>query len=330
MRLHNNKSLFVDAVKFTSDQMRIPAIYVEKDYWVTFVLYTIFHHLIGEDIIFKGGTALAKCFNMIDRFSEDIDLVVLRREGESDSKMTTKIKKIGAVVSAVLPEIAIEGLTQKRGMNRKTAHLYNKQFSAYYGQIRDVIVVESTWLGYYEPYTTRELTSFVGKMMIANQQADLAQTYDLLPFEVRVLEPIRTLCEKIMSLVRFSYGIDPINNLKQKIRHTYDLHQLLQQPEYAQFLQSTAFDKMLLKVAHDDIASFRNNNQWLAFHAKDALIFQQTAHIWNEIRDVYNDEFRNLVYGEFPHDAEILETLLTIKKRLSLIDWTITVGQKNQ
>lgn len=88
MRLHENKILFRQAVQFTADRMQIPAIYVEKDYWVTYVLFILFNHDIGKDTVFKGGTALSKCYNMIERFSEDIDLVVLRREGDSNYKLT--------------------------------------------------------------------------------------------------------------------------------------------------------------------------------------------------------------------------------------------------
>ena len=69
MRLHQNKTLFRQAVQFTSDQMQIPSIYIEKDYWVTFALHSIFKSPIGSDTVFKGGTALSKCFNLIDRFS---------------------------------------------------------------------------------------------------------------------------------------------------------------------------------------------------------------------------------------------------------------------
>ena len=87
MKLHENKTLFRQAVQFTADQMKIPAIYVEKDYWVTYVLFTIFNNEVGKDTVFKGGTALSKCYQMIERFSEDIDLVVLRKEGETDSKL---------------------------------------------------------------------------------------------------------------------------------------------------------------------------------------------------------------------------------------------------
>lgn len=126
MKLHLDKKLFRQAIQFTSDQMQIPAIFVEKDYWVAYALFTIFNDKIGSDTVFKGGTALSKCYDIIERFSEDIDLVVLRREGESNNKLTTKIKTISNVVSNVLPEIEIAGLTHKMGMNRKTAHSYTK------------------------------------------------------------------------------------------------------------------------------------------------------------------------------------------------------------
>lgn len=325
MRLHENKTLFRQAVQFTSDRMQILPIFVEKDYWVTYALYTIFNHLIGSDTVFKGGTALSKCYRLIDRFSEDIDLVVLRREGEKNNQLTEKIKTIGKVVSKVLPEIQIEGITHKMGMNRKTAHSYTKEFQGEYGQVRDVIVVEATWLGYHEPYSQRELISLVGEMMRNNGQDTIALEYGLQSFNIQVLEPIRTLCEKIMSLVRFSYGENPMEDLKQKIRHTYDLHQLLQQEEFSDFFNSAAFDDMLLKVANDDVASFKNNNQWLIHHPNEALLFKDLATVWKELKPVYNGDFKNLVYGNFPNDEDVLDTLKRIKERIESIPWTINL-----
>ena len=192
---------------------------MEKDYWVTFALHTIFHDEIGKETIFKGGTALSKCFKLINRMSEDLDFVMLRREGESNNKLTNKIKKVSAIVSAVLPEIDIPDITQKMGMNRKTAHAYTKEFQGDYGQVRDFILVEATWLGYYEPYKTMPVCSFVGEMMMKTGKSEIAEANGLLPFDVLVLEPVRTLCEKIMSLVRFSYTEEPLEDLKKKIRH---------------------------------------------------------------------------------------------------------------
>lgn len=328
MILHHNKIEFIKAVKFTAEIMDIKDIYVEKDYWVTYALFTIFNNEIGKDTIFKGGTALTKCYTGIERFSEDIDLVVLRREGETDSKLKSKLKAISAVVEIALPEVAVEEITRKMVMNRKTAHSYNKEFKGDYGQVRDIIILESTWLGYYEPYSTKSIVSFVGKMMMDNNKEDVARENGLLPFELNVLDPIRTICEKIMSLVRFSYSENPIEDLKKKIRHTYDLHQLLRQDVFVEFLHSKAFDEMLLKVANDDVASFRNNNYWLAYHPSEALIFKDLEIVWNELKIIYTGDFKNLVYGELPKAESVFEILKMIKDRIKTITWNIKIESK--
>lgn len=325
MKLHENKTLFRQAVQFTADKMEIPANYVEKDYWVTYALFTIFNDSIGKETVFKGGTALSKCYHMIERFSEDIDLVVLRREGETDNKLKSKLKEVSSVLEAVLPEVTIEGITHKVGMNRKTAHSYNKEFKSDYGQVRDVIILESTWLGYYEPYTTKSIISFVGQMMLDNNQFSIANENGLLSFDLLALEPTRTICEKIMSLVRFSYGENPLDDLKNKIRHAYDLHQLLNQDEFLKFFRTTYFDEMLLKVANDDVASFKNNNQWLVHHPSEALLFKDLEKVWDELKSTYSGDFKNLVFGELPKEEAILETLKMIQERLKIISWTIKI-----
>jgi len=57
MKLHENQQFFRQAVQFTAQEMGIPEIYVEKDYWVTFALHTIFKSTIGTETVFKGGTS---------------------------------------------------------------------------------------------------------------------------------------------------------------------------------------------------------------------------------------------------------------------------------
>lgn len=110
MKLHENISLYTDAIRFTAQQMNLPPEYIEKDYWVTFALYNIFKKEIGRETVFKGGTALSKCFGLIQRFSEGIGLVVLRKESETGNQLKNKIKKISKSVSNVPPEIEIDGI----------------------------------------------------------------------------------------------------------------------------------------------------------------------------------------------------------------------------
>lgn len=102
----------------TSQQLNIREIYVEKDYWITYALFNIFKNEIGKETVFKGGTSLSKCFGIIQRFSEDIDLVVLRNEKETGNQLKNKIKRVSESISDVLPEIKIEGITNKVGMTR--------------------------------------------------------------------------------------------------------------------------------------------------------------------------------------------------------------------
>ena len=327
MKLHENIALYRDAIRFTAQQMKLKPEYIEKDYWVTYALFSIFKSEIGKETIFKGGTALSKCYQLIDRFSEDIDLVVLRREGETNSKLKSKLKRISQEIETVLPEITIEGITHKMGMNRKTAHAYNKEFKGNYGQVRDAIILESTWLGYYEPFTRKNIISFVGQMMLDNKQSNIAEENGLLPFELQALKPIRTICEKIMSLVRFSYSENPIADLKKKIRHIYDLHQLLKQDEFLEFFHSRAFDEMLIKVANDDVVSFKNNNQWLIHHPNEALVFKDLEKVWNTISTTYSNDFKDLVYGDLPNQDDVLNTLKMIQARLKGISWTVKIEE---
>ena len=58
----------------TADKMGLNDAIVEKDFWVCFTLDYLFHRCPWKDsITFKGGTSLSKAFNLISRFSEDIE-----------------------------------------------------------------------------------------------------------------------------------------------------------------------------------------------------------------------------------------------------------------
>ncbi len=323
MKLHTNKKLFQDAIVATAQRQNIKEIFIEKDYWVTLTLKTVFQNEIGSQVVFKGGTALSKYNNLIERFSEDIDLVVLRNEEETGNQLKKKLKTISKCVEKIVPEIEVEGITNKKGMIRKTAHSYEKQFSGKFGQIRNFIVIESSWLGNYEPYERGSISSMIYEMMKAFAQQELIDKYEMNPFKVNVLSPNRTICEKIMSLVRFSYSENPIGDLNNKIRHIYDIHFLLKDKSINTFFNSIDFDRMLQKVGNDDVFSFKSNNEWLKKHPVSALIFHKPESTWEQLKNTYIGNFKELVYGKFPTELEILETIKIVAERLTKIDWEI-------
>ena len=319
MKLHENIELYSDAIVATAQLKNLPEIYIEKDYWVTVALHAIFTSEVGNYAVFKGGTALSKCFSVIDRFSEDIDIVLLKEGTESGNQLKTRLKRISETVAAILPEIEVPGITNKFGMIRKTAHTYQHHFEGQFGQVRDIIILETTWLGSFEPYTTANVSSFIAEMMETNGQSALIAEYNLQPFRVNILSKERTLCEKIMSLIRFSFTPDPIADLSNKVRHIYDIHKLLLLEDVRTFFNSTDFESILSKVTADDVVSFKNNNEWLANHPSTAIIFSDTENTWNQIKNTYFTTFADLVYGELPTEEQLLNSLSEVSERLKNI-----------
>lgn len=70
----DRKQYFNEAA-LRSDKIKNPII-IEKDFWVCWTLEKLFSSNLASHVIFKGGTSLSKCYNMIERFSEDIDLTL--------------------------------------------------------------------------------------------------------------------------------------------------------------------------------------------------------------------------------------------------------------
>jgi hypothetical protein len=208
-------------------------------------------------------------------------------------------------------------------MIRKTVHSYSKVFDGNFGQVRDTIILETSWLGSSEPASKGQIASFIYEMMMSREQADLAAEYGLLPFDVSVLAAERTLCEKIMSLVRFSYTENPVRDLRSKIRHVYDLHQMLAQDDLSGFFNSQDFEQMLHKVARDDQQSFRNNSDWLYIHPSQALVFSDLDRIWPDLVAAYNGAFRTLVFGQLPPDHLVRQSMKRISDRVAQVAWQI-------
>ena len=189
------------------------------------------------------------------------------------------------------------------------------------------ITLEATWLGNVEPHTGSMIQSYISEMMYNQNQTELVEAYNLQPFIVNVLTKERTFCEKIMGLVKFSFSENAIADLNDKVRHIYDIHKLLQNEEVNSFFIEPAFEELFLKVANDDIKSYKNAHAWLANHPSTAILFSDTANIWTEIRKTYNTDFRSIVFGDFPSEKDIMDTLNKVFTRLKTIKWTIELNE---
>ncbi|KAA6333458.1 hypothetical protein EZS27_018126 [termite gut metagenome] len=84
------------------------------------------------------------------------------------------------------------------------------------------------------------MTSFIAEFLLETNQQEVIEQYDFQPFSLNILDKCRTMIEKLVSLIRFSFSESPTLTLAFKIRHFYDLYFLANDAEY---IQSANFKK---------------------------------------------------------------------------------------
>lgn len=135
----------------TSSYLGVKAEIVEKDYFVTLFLKKLTE--IMPEIVFKGGTSLSKCYHVIQRFSEDIDLNLQANKTPSESQR----KRMKSAIIQVIEELQFqlmnpEDVRSRREYNRYMID-YPSSVSADY--LKEQLIVETAI--YQRAYPTRKM-----------------------------------------------------------------------------------------------------------------------------------------------------------------------------
>ena len=214
---------------------------IEKDLWVTTFLHLIFSLSFADKLVFKGGTSLSKIWNVIERFSEDIDLAVDRELFDLQGDLTVKqIKKLRKQSSLFVKETfcselqkAIEKYNlqnlcsiepQPDGEGDKTYPEPRKIFIHYQSlfdtlpYVKTEIVLEIGARSLIEPTAKSEV-----KSLISN---NLPIETTLIDSPIITAVPEKTFIEKAFLLHEiFTCGGRMLAN--RKSRHLYDLEKMM-------------------------------------------------------------------------------------------------------
>jgi hypothetical protein len=222
----------------------IPAAAIEKDFWVSWLLQVLMEHpLLRGHLTFKGGTSLSKAYGIIDRFSEDIDLVLDRAlllPGEATDPGTlsnsqrkryldrlserctawtsgTLLPALQARLAELLPNDSGWALTTVcKGNETNLVFSYPGGLQGELGSLLPHVLVELVPRADDEPNAHCGITSLV-------HQA-LPEALGPAMYHVPTLAPERTLLEKAMLLHETVTGHQP--GSERKSRHYYDLMKL--------------------------------------------------------------------------------------------------------
>ena len=321
VNLHESQDIFPELIQATAADLGIPAIYVEKDYWVTRVLKRLSESEYGEAVVFKGGTSLSKAHRLIERFSEDIDLALRDGHGLGGGARRKVMKGVESAATQDLRYIRGHPLESKHGRFRKTAYAFPaRSDTAELGQVGDTLLMELNSFANPEPAATMPIATLIHDFLVNANRTDLTRQHDLEPFPVHVLSAERTLCEKIMGLVRASHESDALAELRRRIRHVYDIVMILRVRKFREFAESDAFVKMISEVREWDRRSMPGASVWLDPPLKEALIVADAENLWSGLRSEFRGNFRDMVYGDsVPEDNEVLECLSLIAASLTRV-----------
>ena len=219
MFLHNDEELFKDVIIAASVDQKRPVAIVEKDYYVTMILKLLAQ--VEPGCVFKGGTSLSKCHHVIDRFSEDIDIIFSNTLTQGQRK---KLKNdIIANISKEL-DLPIINWNETKSSRDYDCYIFD------YKPIEDTTeknlfsgVKMEVALGTVAFPTEKKLVDSYIYQYLSKENMDIVREFGIEPFEMTVQSLERTFADKVFAIC--DYYME--GKVKRHSRHIYDLYMLL-------------------------------------------------------------------------------------------------------
>lgn len=303
IRLRDRPADLLALVSRTAEATRIPAAFVEKDFWVVELLRSVSAPVDGAFAVFKGGTSLSKAYGVIERFSEDVDILLVTG-GLSERQRDTAMKAICERVEREVGMTAGEAFS-KRGVARNVRYAYGSGYAD--GRISEGVLLEMGIRGNPDPHDQRELRSYVADHAINALGIEASQYEEFKSVRVRVLGRERTLVEKLSVVHHLGTLENERIAISDKGRHLYDIHRLLGDKATIEAIAGTAY----VEAAARDAAEHSAANGWDYTPRPDggfaaSPVFEPGGPKAQGLHAAY-ERARPLVYGEFPSLAEVFE-----------------------
>ncbi|GHT51482.1 nucleotidyltransferase [Bacteroidia bacterium] len=320
--------------------LNLPPEAIEKDIWVTAVLRALFALPYAEHISFKGGTSLSKCWNVIERFSEDVDIAINREyfgfQGDTFTikQISKNLRKAACKFCRntlqydlakqleqddVSPnlfsiEMNITDVTtidpEKIFINYKSLFAENQGNNAE-SYIKPVVVLEANGRSMKEPLEKVTIQSFIDEVFADRAFAET-------PFEIQAVAPERTFLEKICLLhEEFAKHDQEKIRVNRMSRHLYDIVRMLDTPIAAKALNNNELYKSI--IAH--------RRMFIAIKGFDYdTLLPATINIIppDSIIANWEDDYKKMqtmIYGESPPFSVIIDNIKHLNGVVNKIDW---------
>jgi hypothetical protein len=314
---------------------RINQVAIEKDWWVTVTLKALFQTDCRDSLIFKGGTSLSKGFNIIERFSEDIDLAISHSFfgiDKTTKNQRDKLKKsarryIQETLAAQLDEqlksmgvtgYTIENVNQVQDKNGEWKPIdsdkdptvillqYPSIVEEAISYIPPRVKIEISCLSMDEPTENRQIISLIGETF---EEEDTDANCS-----IRTVVPTRTFLEKLFLLAEEFQKANPRSF--RMSRHLYDLEKLMDTEYGREALADGALYKAIVEHRKAYYALKYVNYDLLAPAAINFLIPEHAMESW---KADYANMQRFFIYGQSLEFDALMQKIAKLQKRVRAI-----------
>ena len=310
-------------------QIGLKSAIIEKDWWVTAVLRALFQLPYAEHLSFKGGTGLSKCWNIIQRMSEDADIGITREflgfEGKlSKTQISDRLRRAACTfVRETLQYDLREQLIQE-GINPdkftvrvditpvsttdlEVIWLEYEQAASPVSYIPPVVKIEVSGRSMAEPIAIIDIESMIDK---AVPQAIFAEP----KFPVRAVMAKRTFLEKIFLLhEEFAKDAEHIR-VNRMSRHLYDIYRMMQTP----IAQIALNDSELYQAVINHRKTFIGLRGFdYSSLAKPTLNFIPPESVYAAWRKDYETMVEEMIYGEAPSFDDLITELRNLNRDIN-------------
>ena len=294
---------------------------IEKDFWVCYILDKLFQSERLKDVIlFKGGTSLSKVFSLIDRFSEDIDLILdwteLTDENPNDKRTNTQQNKFNEklriltadylekIIAPLLRDIL--GVEFKVKVEKETRSINIQYPTKYKDQyVSSVICLEIGAIASWIPQVDYTIQSFAEEIF--------PDQFTGKKIKIKAIKAERTFWEKITILHREAYRQVGSFVPSRHSRHYYDVVLISKSS-----VKESAFKDLELL---SDVVKFKDK----FYHSAEArydlaklgtIKLMPPKHCIDTLKKDYV-EMREMIFGDPPSFEELMSQVEVIESEIN-------------
>lgn len=314
-------------------QYNLSTVAIEKDWWITAVLRALYALPYAEHLSFKGGTSLSKCYNLIERFSEDVDIAVNREflgfVGKlSKTQISNRLRRAACSFVREKMQFDIAEELENQGINTdlfsvkvnmtsistidpEIVEVHYKSLFPTSHYIKPIVKLEVSGRSMNEPLRKITLQSFV-------DEGYSDKPFTEKPFEVNAVVSERTFWEKVCLLHEEFAKPQEFMRTERMSRHLYDIEKMCD----ANIAEKALSDKEL----HKSIVEYRRVFIGLKDFDYNTLLPQHINIIppestINDWRKDYETMRETMIYGNSLSFNKLIEKIKQLNERINQIDW---------